>query len=95
MALAVIRKASLMVATSDGQPYISLMRAIASLSCSSKRIVVADSRGFFSVMPQYYHIDIHAVKCYILGTGQKALCCPDTGVCRDGSHPTERDSCGP
>ena len=61
--LAVNRKASLIAATSDGQPYRSLMRAMASLSCSSRRIVVAIGR-FFSFMPQYYHIDILPVKCY-------------------------------
>lgn len=38
--LAAIRKASLIAATSEGHPYNSLIRAIASLSCGSKRTVV-------------------------------------------------------
>ncbi len=50
-----------MAATSDGQPYISLMRAIASLSCSPRRIVVADG-SFFSIMPQYGCVSFFCTK---------------------------------
>ncbi len=57
---------------SDGHPYSSLIRSIAARSCSSSRMVVA-VRRFFCVMPQYYHIDIHPVKCYIFFVGLGTL----------------------
>ena len=60
---AVLRWASRIAATSDGQPYISLIRAMARLSASSKRMVVAGRLCCLSFMPQYYHIDILPVKC--------------------------------
>ncbi len=67
-----MRRARRIAAMSDGHPYSSLIRSIAARSCSSSRMVVA-VRRFFCVMPQYYHIDIHAVKCYSFFVGLGTL----------------------
>src|SRR6266849_3922481 len=60
--LATMRRASLIAAISDGHPYSSLIRAIASLSAGSNRTVVALIVCF--PMRKGYHIDILLATCY-------------------------------
>jgi len=71
--LATIRKASLIAALSEGHPYNSRIRAIASLSTGSRRIVVA--LACFFLIEKVYVLDSEISMCYVLLSTLKTESC--------------------